>query len=109
MSDTPPTSAATETERIKVAVRGDMHHLIQPVIGFMRLYSEGDHEAPTREQVAGWVDRLRIALQVADAIGDDHARNMLAGQMGLGFPATPESEARNQATLRAILEGSRDV
>jgi hypothetical protein len=93
--------------RIRTSVRGDIHHLVQPIIGHLRL-SVHKGWTPTPEQMEGWVKRLYTALSVVDAIGDDEARAALAGQHGLGYAVTPEQEARNDATLRRILSGVRD-
>ena len=98
-------TAASDAERMRVAVRSDIHHLVQPVIGHMRMFTEGRWEAPTREQMTGWVERLYVALAVVDALGDDEARAELASKCGLGYATTPEADARNAANLARILEG----
>lgn len=91
---------------MRVGVRSDIHHLIQPVIGHIRMFTEGDWETPNREHMEGWIKRLRVALAVVDALGDDEARAALATECGLGYVTTPEAEARAIAALRNALEGS---
>ena len=92
-------------ERVVVAARGDMHHLIQPVIGQMRiLLHRGESAPPAR--LDDWVRRLYVALEVADAFGDEDARKALAHKEGLGVPVTPESQERMVAALREMVGDS---
>ena len=60
------------------ARRGDIHHLLSPIIGDLRM-AAADGEPPTAKELAGWAARLRHAMDVADAmVGEEPMRVQMA-------------------------------
>jgi hypothetical protein len=85
-------------------LRADLHHLLQPIVGFMRL-DERDAPDPSR---ASTIDRLLLALGLTDhAAGHPplHGYDVRAGRTrhGAGFFAAETPEAREEI-LQAVAD-----
>lgn len=95
---------ALTAEDVASAARSDVNHLVQPVIGTLRLRQHKEEELTDRD-IDYFIDRLLTVLDLADTFGDREKRDALAGRHGLGYGHYAEENKHNDERFRAILRG----